>query len=189
MKLQYPEGATPLDLDEIEGLLIDTITTQAELNTAEQESILSESKWIYEKNHKDVLSDKFFKTLHKKMFKNVWKWAGQYRKSGKSIGVMWDQVPVEIKKLCDDTKYWIDNKTLNWDETAARFHHRVVWIHPFPNGNGRFGRIITDLLMKEYKQEQFSWGQTLSQNMNDFAIESQLRNEYISSLRDRSADF
>jgi len=94
---EMPEGATPLDLDEIQGLLIDTIMTQGELNFAEQQSIIESSKWIFETNHKNILTDQFFKNLHKKMFQSVWAWAGKYRTTNKNIGVEPHQISTEIK--------------------------------------------------------------------------------------------
>lgn len=180
---EMPEGATPLDPDEIQGLLIDTITTQGELNFAEQQSIIESSKWIFETNHKSILTDQFFKNLHKKMFQSVWAWAGKHRKANKNIGVEPHNISTEIKKLCDDCEYWIENKTYDWNEIAARFHHKVVWIHPFANGNGRFSRILTDILLKKYKQPPLSWGRNTF-SKDDFSSESKLRTEYILSLRD-----
>ena len=178
-----PEGATPLDLDEIQGLLIDTITTQGELNFAEQQSLIESSKWIFETNHKNILTDQFFKNLHKKMFQSVWAWAGKYRTTNKNIGVEPYKISTEIKKLCDDCEYWIKNKTYEWNEIAARFHHKVVWIHPFANGNGRFSRILTDILLKKYQQPALSWGRNTF-SKDDFSSESKLRTEYILSLRE-----
>lgn len=180
---EMPEGATPLDPDEMQGLLIDTITTQGELNFAEQQSIIESSKWIFETNHKNILADQFFKKLHKKMFQSVWVWAGKYRTTNKNIGVESYKISTEIKKLCDDCEYWIENKTYDWNEIAARFHHKVVWIHPFANGNGRFSRILTDILLKKHQQSPLSWGRkTFSRD--DFSTESALRTEYILSLRE-----
>jgi Fic-DOC domain mobile mystery protein B len=92
------------------------------------------------------------------MFKDVWKWAGKYRKSLKNIGVSAVQIPVEVKKLCEDTQFWIQNHTYSWDEIGVRFHHRLVSIHPFPNGNGRHARLATDILMRANGQEPFTWG-------------------------------
>ncbi len=180
---ELPFGATPLDQDEMRGLLIDSISTQAELNSAEQESILNSSQWIYGRNHKNVLTDGFFKELHRKMFGSVWQWAGEYRKSNKNIGIDWPYISVEIKKTCDDAQYWIENKTYLRSELGARFHHRVVSIHPFSNGNGRFARILTDLLMKSNGEDEFSWGKK-ADVAEDFAHDSQLRSEYIAALKE-----
>ena len=168
-------GATALDPDEIEGLRIDSISTQAELNFAEQQSILDSSEWIFSKHHKNILNEQFFKRLHKKMFQSVWKWSGSFRKSNKNIGVEPHLIAVEIKKLCEDCQYWIEHQSYDWDEIAARFHHKVVWIHPFPNGNGRFSRILTDILLKKHNQPKLSWGK-LKFPDDDLATESSLLN-------------
>ena len=178
-----PEGATKLDPDKIQGLLIDTISTQAELNFAEQQSIIESSKWIFETNHKNILNDQFFKNLHRKMFESVWRWAGKHRTTSKNIGVEPYKISTEIKKLCDDCEYWIENQTYDWNEIAARFHHKVVWIHPFANGNGRFSRILTDILLKKYQQPSLTWGRN-TYSKDDFSSESVLRTEYILSLRE-----
>lgn len=180
---ETPSGATPLNADELKGLLIDTISTQAELNFAEQQSIIESSKWIYSTNHKNILSDIFFRKLHRKMFESIWDWAGIYRASEKNIGIEPYKIAGEIKKLCDDCEYWIKHNTFDWPELAARFHHKVVWIHPFANGNGRFARILTDILLKEHRQLLLSWGRNTF-NGDDFMSESKLRAEYIASLRE-----
>lgn len=182
-QFEMPEGATPLDADEMQGLLIDTITTQAELNFVEQQSIIESSKWIFETNHKTILTDQFFKKLHKKMFQSVWTWAGFHRTTNKNIGVEPYKISTEIKKLCDDCEYWIENQTYDWNEIAARFHHKVVWIHPFANGNGRFSRILTDILLKKHNQTTLTWGRNTF-SKDDFSSESALRTEYILSLRE-----
>jgi Fic-DOC domain mobile mystery protein B len=183
LSFETPAGATLLDADERQGLLIDTITTQVELNFAEQQSIIESSRWIFEKNHKNILSNEFFKSLHKKMFQSVWIWAGVHRKTNKNIGVEPYKISTEIKKLCDDCEYWIEHKTYDWSEIAARFHHKVVWIHPFVNGNGRFARILTDILLKKHKQAALNWGRDAYPE-DKFTSESELRAEYLSSLRD-----
>ena len=117
------------------------------------------------------------------MFQSVWNWAGKYRTTNKNIGVDPYKISIEIKKLCDDCDYWIQNNTYDWNEIAARFHHKVVWIHPFANGNGRFSRILTDILLKRYQQTPLTWGRT-AYPKDDFTDESNLRTEYILSLRE-----
>jgi len=98
----YPQGATPINADEIEGLLLTHITTRAELDRWEQDNINEALTWIEERKPKDVLNESFMKLLHSKMFCNVWKWAGTFRQSEKSIGVSWYRISIELKKLCDD---------------------------------------------------------------------------------------
>lgn len=157
-KFEYPPGATPLNPNEIEGLMLSYISTQKELNAAEQDNILQGETWAYAQKRKDFLSEKFARDLHQQMFGHVWKWAGTYRISDKSIGVTWSHIPTEINKLLADVRYWIANETHPIDEIAARFHHRLVWIHPFPNGNGRWARTMSDVLLFNLGRERFTWG-------------------------------
>ncbi len=180
---EYAPGATPLDPNEINGLIPEYISTQSELNELEQQNILDAQVWLTGKNKKTVLTDTFARELHYKMFKNVWNWAGKYRQSDKSIGVSWPNVPTELSKLLSDTDYWIQNNTYSPDEMGARFHHRLVLIHAFPNGNGRHARLLTDTLLASCGKPAFSWG------ANSFVgskIESSgdIRSEYISALRE-----
>jgi len=177
IEIDYPEDATPINADEIEGLLLTHITTRAELDRWEQDNINEALTWIEERKPKDVLNESFMKLLHSKMFCNVWKWAGTFRQSEKSIGVTWYKISIELKKLCDDVKYWIENKTFSDDEIAARFHHRLVSIHLFPNGNGRHARLIADILLENIlSRPPFTWG-----NAN-LVKSSDDRKRYIESL-------
>jgi Fic-DOC domain mobile mystery protein B len=145
----YPEGATPIDEDEKEGLLIRSIGTREELNAWEQRNITDAYSWLDRTRRKDYLSAEFIRTLHEKMFGKVWAWAGDYRRTDKNIGVDWSQIPIHLRQLLDDVRYWIDNETYPSDEIAIRFHHRLVFIHLFPNGNGRHARVMTDVLLEE----------------------------------------
>ena len=156
---EYPQGATPLNKNEIEGLVPTHITTRAELDRWEQENINEALAWVDSHKLKDILNEMFMKRLHKRMFGNVWKWAGMFRQSDKNIGVSWYMIPSELKNLCDDVRYWIDNKTFSEDEIGARFHHRLVKIHLFPNGNGRHARLMTDILLERIlNRPVFTWG-------------------------------
>lgn len=113
------------------------------------------------------------------MFSKVWKWAGAFRKSGKNIGVDWHKISTELQTLLDDVRYWIENKTYSEDEIAARFHHRLVWIHLFPNGNGRHARLMTDVLLKDIlHQEPFTW------NIKRINVEDDVRALYLKALRE-----
>ncbi len=161
MDFEYPQGATPIDADEIKGLLPTHITTRAELDRWEQDNINEALAWVEKHKPTDILNESFMKTLHNKMFCNVWKWAGKFRQTEKTIGVPWYTISVELKKLCDDAEYWIENKTFPDDEIAARFHHRLVSIHLFPNGNGRHARLAADILLKYVlNKSPFTWGGT-----------------------------
>lgn len=159
INLEYPQGATPIDAGEMEGLLLTHITTRSELDRWEQDNINEALAWVEKHKPTDILNEPFMKMLHKKMFCNVWSWAGNFRQTEKTIGVPWYNIPVELKKLSDDVKYWIENKTFPDDEIAARFHHRLVSIHLFPNGNGRHARLAADILL-EYvlNKPSFTWG-------------------------------
>ena len=177
MEFNYPEGATPLDPNEIDGLLLTHITTRSELDRWEQDNINEALAWLEQRKPKDILNESFMKQLHKRMFGNVWKWAGDLRKTEKNLGVPFYQISIEVKKLCDDVEYWIENKTFPDDEIAARFHHRLVFIHLFPNGNGRHARLIADTLLENVlAKSPFTWG---SGNLAATGLD---RKKYIESL-------
>jgi len=178
----YPRGSTPLDPNEINGLIPDYITTQQELNSLEKANISKAIKWSEGKNHKNLLETNFVFQLHKKMFNDVWNWAGKQRTSDKSIGINWRNIPTQMKLLMDDTKYWIENATYPWKEIAARFHHRLVQIHAFPNGNGRHARLMVEILLQQYHQPASTWG--IHKPEDSINVEGKIRDEYISSLQE-----
>lgn len=175
--LQYPYGATPLGQNEIEGLILTHITTRSELDRWEQDNINQALAWLARLKQKHILNEAFMKQLHKKMFGNVWKWAGQFRQTQKNIGVPWFRISTDLRVLCDDVNYWITNKTFSEDEIAARFHHRLVAIHLFPNGNGRHARLMADILLERVLMKTpFTWGSV------DLAKSGDDRKRYIESL-------
>jgi Fic-DOC domain mobile mystery protein B len=147
-----------LDPNEIGGLKPSHISSQKELNEAEQANILRATVWARGKRHPDLLSESFVRNLHRRMFHEVWTWAGTYRTSDKSIGAPKEKVLEELHKLLHDIAYWKANNTYYWVERFARFHHRLVSIHPFPNGNGRHARLMTDLLVEDAGERPLSWG-------------------------------
>lgn len=175
---KYPLGSTPLDPNETEGLKIRHITSREELNRFEHDNIDEALHWLATRRKSDVLTEKFVKTLHKKMFGKVWSWAGSFRKTDKNIGVDWRQIPVSLRSLLDDVKYWIENKTYTPQEIVVRFHHRLVWIHMFPNGNGRHARLMADVLVKTVlNNKPIIW---CGKNID---IYNENRNQYIDALR------
>ena len=177
-KIEYPDGATPIDPDEAADLKLIHITNQSELNRWEQENISEALSWLQQTKPKDILNEEFVRKLHEKMLGNVWKWAGKYRKSDKNIGCSWQNIRIELKKLFDDTRFWIEANKESFDMIAVRFHHRLVSIHPFPNGNGRHARLITDLLLENVLGSlPFSWG---DKNLTD---NTDMRREYIKALQ------
>ena len=147
MNYEYPPGATPLDPDEAEGLLLPHITNRTELDRWEQDNITEAETRAFRRKPKELLSIDFFCRLHGRMFGNVWRWAGEFRRSGKNMGVDRWSIGPELKKLLDDVQTWVEFDAYGPDEIAARFHHRLVSIHPFVNGNGRHARLIADLLL------------------------------------------
>lgn len=176
--MQYPDGATPLDPNELGGLKHKHITKQIELNQLEQANIESGLRWLG-RQRADVLSDSFATTLHSRLFGDVWDWAGTFRKTGKSIGVDPIHIPVELRTLMDDAKYWASNKTYQPSEAAARFHHRLVKIHPFPNGNGRHARIMADAMLdRVYKAKPIEWA-----GGHDLQKIGERRTAYIAALK------
>lgn len=177
MQFYYPPGATPLDADEMEGLIPIHITNQSELNEWEASNILEAEAWIFSTQHKNILTLDFLLQAHRKMFSRTWRWAGKFRKSDKNIGIGWEKIAIQAKLLLDDTEYQINNKVYEFDELAARFHHRLVAIHLFANGNGRHARIMTDVLLVNYNLQRFSWG---SSNIYQ---DAEVRQHYITALR------
>ena len=181
LEFNYKEGQTPLYEEERVGLKINSITNQVELDEFEQLNIEKAVEWTIHKKIKPeiVLTEKFVKDLHKKMYGDVWKWAGEFRMTEKNIGIQWTQIGIELKNLLDDTRYWIENKTFLPEEIAIRFKHRLVSIHCFPNGNGRHSRMMADIIMESIFQNKiFSWHQSNMVKANE------TRNEYIKALRE-----
>lgn len=174
-----PDGATPLEPDELDGLRFKHITTRGELDELEQVNIESGLAWLNRRRKTDVLTEQFMRTLHRQMFGDVWKWAGQFRQTEKNIGIDPVQIAVQLKMLLDDARYWADNDTFAPLEASARFHHRLVQIHPFANGNGRHARIAADTYIADrFELAPIDWtaGHDL-QHTND------RRNAYIAALR------
>jgi Fic-DOC domain mobile mystery protein B len=179
LKLDYIEGQTPIDEDEKEGLLIPTISTRGELNEFEQANIQQAIEWTLKTrvDKTEFLTEDFLMLVHKKMFNEVWEWAGTKRKTNKNIGADKFQISIEIKKLIEDCNYWIDNNIYGSDEIAIRFSHRLVKIHLFPNGNGRHSRLIADILIsKIFNEPVFSWGRS------DLSKGNAIRREYLEAL-------
>ena len=177
--VDYPDGATPLDPDELDGLKFKHVSTRGELDQPEQVGITEGLKWLDKQKNPDVLSEAFVLDLHKRLFGSVWKWAGTFRRTEKNIGVDPIQVAIQLRQLLDDAKYWVEHGTYSPKELAARFHHKLVFIHPFPNGNGRHARIMADaVLTKLLNEPAIDWaGGYRLEAMNE------RRNQYIAALR------
>ncbi len=178
---QEDDAATPLTNDERSGLIPSWVTFRHELNEAEQANILSGRVWAFQQRHMDLLQERFLQNLHKRMLGDVWTWAGNYRTTERNIGVSAWQIAPELRGLLDDTRLWKEQFVFAPDELAVRFHHRLVSIHPFPNGNGRHARLMADLLITRLGGEGFTWGGRL------LGPVGQMRAQYIEALREADA--
>jgi Fic-DOC domain mobile mystery protein B len=174
------DGATPLTQEEERDLAVG-VTNRAELNAFERENILEARRWALGKRtltREDLLSEDFLRELHRRMFRRVWRWAGKYRSSERNLGVAVHQLPQALRLLLDDTRYWFSEKTYPTDEAAVRFHHRLVAIHPWPNGNGRHARLMADTLISRYGGPPLTWGAS-----DGAALPGTTRQRYLDSLR------
>ena len=174
-----PDDATPLTDDEQDGLKPSWIATRADLNAAETQNItkaLTARRWRTLPAG-DLLDDHMLRRLHKAMYGDVWNWAGEYRRTEKNIGCDPRYIAVKVRDLCEDAKYWFADPAVALDEAACRFHHALVAIHPFPNGNGRHARAVTDLLLAAAGAQPFSWGQA------SLLTPGETRSRYIRALR------
>ena len=171
-----PDHATPLTPEERRDLIPAHITFRAELNEAEQENIVRGQDWALARR-RDVLTEKFIKDLHRQMLGDVWRWAGRFRTSERNLGIPYFEIPVALRQLLEDTRTWIEFGANPPDEVAVRFHHRLVQIHPFPNGNGRHSRLMADLLVMSLSGERFTWGSASIQQPGD------VRRRYIDGLK------
>jgi Fic-DOC domain mobile mystery protein B len=174
------EGTTPLSEDESDGLIPD-LQTRRELNAWEQANILKAEVWAFGRRRHiilaNILTRDFVVDLHGWMFDETWTSAGQFRRSDKNIGVAWETILPALQNLLDDASYWIANKTYPPDEILARFHHRLVSIHPFPNGNGRHARLMTDVLAWNIGLDRPTWG------LGDLSIAGHTRVLYLNALK------
>lgn len=171
---------TPLTHEEREGLIPTHVTLRSELNELEQRNIAAADRWVFSRR-RPVLDDSFLRNLHRRMFGEVWKWAGTYRKTSRNIGIEAHLVETALRQAVADARYWVENRTFDPDELALRFAHRIVQIHPFPNGNGRWSRLVGDLLVVQHgaphRGRRFTWGRMSLQSPGD------TRKAYIAALR------
>lgn len=170
------DAATPLAPEEREQLIPSHIATRAELNAAEQIGISDADRWAFSRR-RNVLDIGFLRRLHTRMFGGVWHWAGEYRVTARNIGIDAYRIPVELGQLVADARFWVEHETYGPDEIAVRFHHRLVFIHPFPNGNGRHARLAADLLVVQLGRTRFSWGRETPSPPAD------IRAGYVAALR------
>lgn len=177
------DDRTQIDPDEADGLLHGHVGTRGELNELEQENIELGMEWatratLSSRRRRDVLTEDFLYELHRRMFGQVWNWAGRVRRTNKNIGLDWPQVRPAVRDLIQDARLWREHSVYGSDELAVRFHHRLVAIHPFANGNGRHARLMADLVVLQQGQPRFSWGG------GRLETTSALRSAYIGALRE-----
>ncbi len=180
LDLHYHEGQTPIDVEEKDDLLIKTISTRGELDEFEQANILEAIVWsiTVRRSIDEVLSISFIKEVHKRMFSEVWAWAGSFRLSNKNLEVDKCLIEQELHKLILDCKFWIEHQVYARDEIAIRYKYKLVSIHPFPNGNGRHSRICGDILVSQVLDRQvFTWGG------QDIGMKGASRDKYLNALK------
>ena len=178
MQFEYAPRATPIDPDEALDLIPKHISTQADLNAWEEMNIVEGANWVARQKIIQGLDEGLVREMHSRMFTKTWLWAGTFRKSAKSIGIDWTQIAVALKNLLDNTAYQIENQAVPIDEIVVRFHHQLLLIHAFPNGNGRHARLIADALIVNLGGKRFSWGGNTS-----IATLGLTRQNYLSALR------
>jgi len=185
LDLEYIDGQTPLNEEEKEGLLIPAISTRGELNEFEQQNIEHAIQWTLGRSFKPdtIFTQEFIRMLHKRMYAEVWAWAGEFRKTNKNIGIDKWLIATELQCLLDDVRYWHKNKTYPPDEIAVRFKHRLVSIHCFANGNGRHSRLMADIIIEKiYKMPVFTWGASQSLSASD-KNEVDARGAYLKAIK------
>ncbi len=170
------DDQTPLAHEECEGLIPTHITLRSELNELEQRNIAKADRWAFSRR-RNLLDESFLRGLHRRMFDDVWKWAGTYRTTARNLGVDAYRIQTDLCQAIDDARYWLEHKTYDAEEVAVRFHHRIVQVHPFPNGNGRWSRLVADLLIVQQGGPRFTWGRASLQTAGD------TRRTYILALR------
>jgi Fic-DOC domain mobile mystery protein B len=175
------DAATPLTNDEKIGLIPSWVTYRHELNEVEQANITKGAQWAFRQRRRDLLDERFVRDLHKRMLGDVWTWAGEYRTTERNIGVPAWRIATDLRGLLDDTRLWVEQAVFGPDELAVRFHHRLVAIHPFPNGNGRHARLMADLLVMRLGGTAFTWGG------GDTAKAGDVRTRYVAALRQADA--
>lgn len=173
---EEPDDATPLTPEEKRDLIPSHMAYRSELNEAEEENIARGQDWAFSRR-RDPLSERFIRDLHRHMLGEVWRWAGSFRTSERNLGIAYYEIPMAVHQLLEDTRAWVEYKTYPPDEIAVRFHHRLVQIHAFPNGNGRHSRLMADILVMSFGEERFSWGSARLRDAGD------VRRRYIDALQ------
>jgi len=174
-----PTGASPITDEQKEGLLQKWISTQAQLNQIEKDNILLAQQWLFNTRQKnaDFADFNFLSKFHKKMFNNVYSWAGDIRTTQSNIGDSTHLIRQNTHSLKLDIQAWIENDSYSQDEIAVRYHHQLVCIHPFANGNGRLSRLMADYINEQiFDNQPFSWG------ADNLYIDGTARSKYLHAI-------
>jgi Fic-DOC domain mobile mystery protein B len=177
IEFKYAKGATPLDPEDAAALIDSHVTTQGQVDELELKNVTAGNQWAFTRAPDAILTVGFMQQLHMRMFGDTWRWAGVIRqKETRPVGVAPETIRPRVAELCADVEAQLRDRAWSVEEIAARFHHRLVFIHPFPNGNGRFSRTMADLVLLKNDREPFGWGPDLGRN-------GEGRERYISALR------
>lgn len=175
-----PTGATPIEEEDLKGLIPDFVATRADLNRVEFDNISKALTWGIQQARvlgpDGLLEYGFLMKLHRQMFGDVWRWAGTNRRRINNIGSLPEVIVSEAHAALEDMKYWHTNGVFESDERAARLHCRLVTIHPFPNGNGRCTRLIADMYLVTIDEPMFTWGS------RSIDVDGDARKRYIDAL-------
>ena len=177
----HAPGATPLTEADLTGLLIPSVTTHGELNAVEAANIIRAQEWALHARGvrlPNMLSDDFLQRLHRHLFGDVWRWAGDYRLANTNLGVPHQQIREHLRNVYADALVWFERKVYSPEEFAVRLHHRVVTVHPFRNGNGRHARMLANLvLVRHFKRDPLPWSNS------PLRAASAVRQVYLAALR------
>ena len=179
-----PFGSTGKDDDtpfDGSGLKIKSIKTRRQLNEAEFESILrvTEKYLLSKPSHKLApFTFGWLLDLHREMLGSIWSWAGEIRTTQKNIGVSPNIVTAELGVIAIESEKRHSETGELVIATAAEFHHRAVWVHPFEDGNGRWARLLANIWLMQHDQPVTIWPST---DLRD--TESPIRGEYIAAMK------
>lgn len=170
-------GETPIDVSHLK---VKGVQTRSQLDSVEAANILKVvSKYFGRRRPTERMAPftlQWVKRLHREMFGDVWKWAGRNRTSEINIGVKWHLIDEKLQQLLDDLACWGQSE-VGVLEQAAMLHHRAVQIHPFYNGNGRWARMLANILLHSRGYSSTGWPNEL------IGTTSIIRDRYIAAIK------
>ena len=173
-------GETPIDPSKLKKSH-KWIKNRAQLAEVEAKAVgLVHAKYLHGKpdRRRAPFTFKWMMNVNKEMFGKIWVWAGVRRKIELAgVGSKPYNIEVEVNELLGDMVVWTDTG-MPLIEQATRLHHRAVFIHPFENGNGRWARLLSNILLKQNDGAIVSWPDD-----NLVGCSSAIREEYISCLK------